>query len=69
MLAYTERSCGCSIRSVLPIAAPMMAAYAACHMTKLCNTSAFSKYRRSMLASDMLTALPEIFSNTFDSQS
>lgn len=61
--------CGCSIRDVLPISAPMVAAYAACHMTKLCNASAFSRCRRSMLASDMLSALPEIFSNQFDSQS
>ena len=58
-----------SIRNTLPISAAMMAAYAACHMTKLCNATAFSKYRRSMLASDMLSALPEIFSNTFDTQS
>ena len=57
-----------SIRNTLPISAPMLAAYAACHMTKLCNAAAFGKYRRSMLASDMLSTLPEVFTNTFDTQ-
>ncbi|XP_065884604.1 ATP-dependent (S)-NAD(P)H-hydrate dehydratase-like isoform X2 [Dysidea avara] len=50
----------------LPISAPMLAAYASCHMLKLCNALAFSRHRRSMLASDMLSVLPEVFSSTYD---
>uniref|UniRef100_A0A0A9Z1U1 ATP-dependent (S)-NAD(P)H-hydrate dehydratase n=1 Tax=Lygus hesperus TaxID=30085 RepID=A0A0A9Z1U1_LYGHE len=39
----------------------VLACFSACYITRTCNRSAFKKYSRSMLVTDMLKELPSIF--------
>ena len=44
----------------------ILASYAACHLIKVCGERAFSKHKRSMVASDMMTELPHAFEEIFE---
>ncbi|KAF6040025.1 CARKD [Bugula neritina] len=46
----------------------MLAAVAACAMTRECNRRAFAKCRRAMLASDMIDEIGAVFEDMFGSQ-
>ncbi|XP_066148956.1 uncharacterized protein [Euwallacea fornicatus] len=47
---------------------PAVACYAASKLTRDCNAKGFSKYGRSMVVTDMLYELPQIFKENFELQ-
>jgi len=44
----------------------ILSAFSACLITRTCNSLAFAKKGRSMLASDMILEIPNVFKNTFE---
>lgn len=46
----------------------MIACYAACKLVRECNTQAFKKYGRSMVASDMIEEIHRVFDSHFELQ-
>lgn len=45
---------------------PAVACYAASKLTRDCNAKSFSKYGRSMVVTDMIHEIPEIFNKNFE---
>ena len=44
----------------------LVAAYCATTMVKCCNKDAFTKYKRSMLTTDIIQEIPNVFNTLFD---
>lgn len=66
MVSLVSASVDYSSSTMVGLSSSMLAAYAGCVLVKRCAGLAYSKHKRSTLASDLVAHLDEVVTTMFD---